>query len=309
MNGSTHPDYTDYFEILPSNKLAVGLWLESDRMRSLALTQENLKNQQEAVKQERRLRFDNQPYSTAIVDRWPQLAFENWQSSHSIIGSFEDLNAATLDDVTKFFRTNYAPNNAVLVIVGDLQIPATKKLIESYFGDIDSQPKPNAVDLSEPANAKPRSDVYRDAMARVPGVVVGYSGPKRHSPDYYAINMVDVVLTGGPSSRFELDLVKGKQSVLQVSAGLGWPSRPPASITKIPATTLCFCFTSRTSPASRSSSRRRKKLQGFKTSPSTRKRSSVRACCFARRKLRRCKVLYAAHNCWASMKSSMAGRT
>ena len=95
LNGSTHPDFTDYFEVLPSNKLATALWLESDRMRSLAINDENLKNQKEAVKQERRLSFDNQPYNTAIVDVWPTLMFHNWQSSHSLIGSFEDLNDAT----------------------------------------------------------------------------------------------------------------------------------------------------------------------------------------------------------------------
>ena len=104
MNGSTHPDYTDYFEVLPSNKLATALFLESDRMRSLDITAENLQNQKEAVKQERRLRFDNEPYATAIVERWPQLAFRNWQSSHSLIGSFEDLNAASVDDVRKFLQ-------------------------------------------------------------------------------------------------------------------------------------------------------------------------------------------------------------
>src|SRR5882672_3618278 len=121
LNGSTHADYTDYFEVLPSNKLAVGLWLEADRMRSLAITDANLTNQKDAVKEERRLSFDNRPYNTAIVDVWPQLAFRNWQSSHSLIGSFEDLNAASVDDVSKFFKTYYAPNNAVLVIVGDIQ--------------------------------------------------------------------------------------------------------------------------------------------------------------------------------------------
>ena len=121
MNGSTHPDFTDYYETLPSNKLGTALWLESDRMRSLAITDANLTNQKEAVKQERRLNFDNQPYATAIVDVWPTLVFKNWQSSHSLIGSCEDLNAATVDDVSKFFKTYYAPNNAVLVIVGDLQ--------------------------------------------------------------------------------------------------------------------------------------------------------------------------------------------
>src|SRR5438309_4518147 len=162
LNGSTHPDFTDYFELLPSNKLAVGLWLESDRMRSLASNDANLTNQKEAVKEERRLSFDNRPYNTAIVDVWPQLAFQNWQSSHSLIGSFEDLNAASVDDVAKFFKTYYAPNNAVMVIVGDIQIPAAKKLIEDYFGDIPAQPKPERPDLSEPADPKARSEVYHD---------------------------------------------------------------------------------------------------------------------------------------------------
>jgi len=223
LNGSTHPDYTDYFEVLPSNKLAVGLWLESDRMRSLAITKENLDNQKEAVKQERRLSFDNRPYNTAIIDRWPELAFQNWQSSHSLIGSFEDLNASSVDDVAKFFRTYYAPDNAVMVIVGDIQIPETKKLIEQYFGDIPSQPKPVKPDLSEPANPTPRGETYHDAHARVPAVIIGYPGPVRRSPDYYALAMLDVLLTGGPSSRFQLNLVKGKESLIQYQAEMGWP--------------------------------------------------------------------------------------
>jgi len=223
LNGSTHPDYTDYFEVLPSNKLAVGLWLESDRMRSLAITKKNLDNQKEAVKQERRLSFDNRPYSTAIVDRWPELAFRNWQNSHSLIGSFEDLNASSVDDVAKFFRTYYAPDNAVLVIVGDIQISEARKLIEQYFADIPAQPKPAKPDLSEPAAAAPRSDVYHDAHARVPGVIIGYPAPVRRSRDYYALGMLDVLLTGGPSSRFQLNLVKGKESLIQYQAEIGWP--------------------------------------------------------------------------------------
>jgi predicted Zn-dependent peptidase len=191
-------------------------------MRSLNITAENLANQKEAVKQERRLRFDSQPYSTAIVDRWPELAYQNWQNSHSLIGSFEDLNAASVEDVAKFFKTYYAPDNAVLVLVGDIQIPEAKKLIETYFGDIPSQPKPRTPDLAEPS-PKPRNDIYHDALAKVPGVVIGYPGPVRHSPDYFAITMIDVLFTAGPSSRFQLDLVKGKQSVIQYQADLGWP--------------------------------------------------------------------------------------
>jgi zinc protease len=222
LNGSTHPDFTDYYDVLPSNKLATALWLESDRMRSLSITDENLKNQKEAVKQERRLSFDNRPYSTAIVDVWPTLMYRNWSSSHSLIGSFDDLNNSSVEDVTKFFKTYYAPNDAALVIVGDIQIPETKKLIETYFGDIPSQPKPKRPDLTEPA-FEPQKQTYKDVLARVPGVIVGYPGPKRATPDFYAMFMVDAILTNGDSSRFRTDLVKGKESLIQYQGGLGFP--------------------------------------------------------------------------------------
>ncbi len=241
MNGSTHPDFTDYFEVLPSNKLATALWLESDRMRSLAINDENLKNQKEAVKQERRLSFDNQPYSTAIVDVWPTLMYRNWQSSHSLIGSFDDLNAATVADVSKFFKTYYAPNNAALVIVGDIQSAEAKKLIETYFGDIPSQPAPKRPDLSEPAGFAVRTETYKDPLAQVPAVVIGYPGPKRRSADYYAINVIDAILTVGDSSRIRQDLVKGKKSVIQYEASLGWPFagsldyRDPGGLRAVPA--------------------------------------------------------------------------
>jgi len=222
MNVSTHPDFTDYYETLPSNKLATALWLESDRMRSLLVNEENLKNQKEAVKQERRLSFDNQPYNTAIVDVWPTLIFGNWQSSHSLIGSFEDLEGSSLADVQKFFKTYYAPDNSALVIVGDIQIPETKKLIETYFGDIPTQSLPKRPDLTEPVFHAQKKTIH-DPLARVPGVIIGFPGPKRRSPDFYALYMVDAILTGGDSSRFRLDLIKGKESVLQTQSDLGWP--------------------------------------------------------------------------------------
>ena len=223
LNGSTHPDYTNYFESLPSNKLAVALWLESDRMRSLAVTPENLANQKEAVKQERRLSFDNRPYATAIVDKWPQLAFQNWQSSHSLIGSFEDLNAASIDDVSRFFKTHYAPDNAVLTIVGDFQVGEAKKLVQTYFGDIPAQARPKRPDLAEPSTVAARSEVYKDPLAKVPGVVVGYPGPVRGSEDFYALTVLDAILTGGESSRLQQNLVKGRKSVVQYQGDLGWP--------------------------------------------------------------------------------------
>ncbi|MBM3748230.1 MAG: insulinase family protein [Acidobacteria bacterium] len=228
LNGSTHPDFTDYFEVLPSHKLAVGLWLEADRMRGLQLNRANLDNQRDAVKQERRLAIDNRPYARAIVERWPELAFRNWQSSHSIIGSFEDLDAATVADVRRFFRTYYAPNNAVLALAGGLDAAQARKLIEDYFGDIPPHPQPPRPDLSEPAPVEPRADVFQDPLAQVPALVMGYPGPPRRSPDFYALAMLDIVLTAGESSRFYQRLVKGRKSVIQYEANLGWPFAGPA---------------------------------------------------------------------------------
>ena len=122
-------------------------------------------------------------------------------------------------DVSKFFKTYYAPNNAALVIVGDIQIPEAKKLIETYFGDIPSQPQPKRPDLTEPA-IHARIEVYNDPLARVPAVMIGLPGTERRSPDYYALNMLDAMLTGGNSSRFRLDLVKGKESLIQYESNL-----------------------------------------------------------------------------------------
>src|SRR6188474_2169169 len=118
MNGTTSSERTNYFETLPASQLPLALWLESDRMRSLAVTQENLDNQREAVKEEKRLRYDNQPYVNGFL-RLFEMSFKNPANSHSTIGSMEDLDAATVEDIREFFRVYYAPNNAVLTIAGD----------------------------------------------------------------------------------------------------------------------------------------------------------------------------------------------
>src|SRR6188768_378916 len=118
MNGTTSSERTNYFETMPANQLPLALWLESDRMRSLAVTQENLDNQREAVKEEKRLRYDNQPYVNGFL-RLFEMSFKNPANSHSTIGSMEDLDAATVEDIQEFFRIYYAPNNAVLAVAGD----------------------------------------------------------------------------------------------------------------------------------------------------------------------------------------------
>src|SRR5436305_2440298 len=135
MNGTTSSERTNYYETLPANQLPLGLWLESDRMRSLAVTQENLDNQRDAVKEEKRLRYDNQPYGQ-IFDLINEMIYKNFANSHSTIGSMEHPDDATVADVQEFFRIYYAPNNAVLSISGSFDREEAKKLVESYFGDI-----------------------------------------------------------------------------------------------------------------------------------------------------------------------------
>ncbi len=223
MNGSTHWDYTDYFEVLPSTQLALGLWLEADRMRGLAVTQDNLDNQRDAVKQERLMSFDNQPYATALLERWPEVAYRNWQNSHSLIGSFEDLDAASVEDVHAFFRTYYAPNNAVLTISGDFESAEARRLVEEYFGDIPAQPQPNRRSLSEPVQTESTWQMVEDPLAQVPALILGYPGPARRSDDYFTLVLLDMVLTSGESCRLFQALVKEKQSVIQFEAALGWP--------------------------------------------------------------------------------------
>src|SRR5436189_2555914 len=147
MNGSTTEDRTNYWETLPSNRLNLALWLEADRMRSLAITDENFHNQREAVKEERRLRVDNQPYTAAFLDGLtaPFDSSTCFAYAHPTIGSMDDLNAAKLEDVQAFFDTYYAPNNATLVVVGDFRPVELRRLVNAYFADVRSHATPPPV--------------------------------------------------------------------------------------------------------------------------------------------------------------------
>src|SRR3954447_3484183 len=177
MNGTTSSERTNYYETLPANQLPLGLWLESDRMRSLAVTQENLDNQRDAVKEEKRLRYDNQPYGQ-IFDLINEMIYKNFANSHSTIGSMEHLDAATVDDVREYFRIYYAPNNAVIVLSGAFDREEAKRLIELYFGDIPTQPQPPALDVSEPPEVAATYKEWHDPLAPFPAFLIGWKIPK-----------------------------------------------------------------------------------------------------------------------------------
>jgi len=217
MNGTTNEDRTTYFEALPKNQLDLALFLESDRMRSLAVNQSNLDNQRNAVQEERRLGEDNQPYGHAFEDV-DNLAYDNFAYKHSTIGSMRDLNAASVEDVKDFFRIYYAPNNAVLTLVGDLDPAETLEKVKKYFGTIPPQPSPPPVDTTEPEHYGERTETVMDPLARLPLVVLAYHIPDGNTPDNYAMHVLANVLAEGHSSRLYQHLVKEKQLATQVFA-------------------------------------------------------------------------------------------
>ena len=227
MNGTTSTERTNYYETLPASHLPLALWLESDRMRSLKVTQENLDNQRNAVQEEKRLRYDNQPYVNAFL-RINELIFKNPANAHSTIGSMEDLDAATIEDVQEFFRIYYAPNNAVLAIVGDFEAGEAIDLVRKYFEEIPSQPTPPPVDVSEPEDVAQSQEVFDDKLAPAPAFVLGWKIPPRRTPDFYALSLAADLIFEGDSSRLYQKLVKGDESVVSIQGGIDERRGPSA---------------------------------------------------------------------------------
>ena len=210
MNGTTSEDRTIYFEELPKNQLDLGLYLEADRMRSLNVTQANLDNQRNAVEEERRQSIDNQPYGRAELDI-DSLSYDNFAYKHPTIGSMADLNAASVDDVARFFHTYYAPNNAVLALVGDFDPDEALAKVKKYFAAIPAQSPPPKVELSEEAHYGERRETISDPLARLPRLDMAYHIPPGNTPDNYAMQELSVALAQGQSARFYQHLVKEKQ--------------------------------------------------------------------------------------------------
>jgi predicted Zn-dependent peptidase len=218
MNGSTNTDRTEYHETLPSNQIDLGLFLESDRMRSLAINQANLQNQRETVKEERRQRYDNQPYGLTF-DTLYETAYNSFAYKHSTIGSMADLDAASVKDVADFFKTYYAPNNAVLTLVGDFKSNEVLPKIEKYFGDIAAQPAPPAPDMTESKQTAERRKTIEDPLAQIPRIDMAWKIPQGNTPDWYALYVLGEILSTGQSSRFYRTFVREQQVAVQAGAG------------------------------------------------------------------------------------------
>jgi zinc protease len=222
LNGSTRFDHTNYFEVMPSNALELAMWLEADRMRSLKITPENLKNQQDVVSEEVRVNVLNQPYGAFEWLGLPQKANTNWFNAHNFYGDLSDLQAATLEDVKKFFDTYYAPNNAVLVVCGDATVDEVMKLAQKQFGDIPSRPLPSKVDISEPPQTTEKSFTEGDKLARTPALAFGYHLPERMTREFFALSLLDPLLVSDESAKLYQALIKENQIASNVTGGFNY---------------------------------------------------------------------------------------
>src|SRR5438309_3872677 len=229
MNGSTTEDRTNFWETLPSNRLNLALWLEADRMRSLAVTNENFHNQREAVKEERRLRVDNQPYSRAFLDGLtaPFDSSTCFAYAHTVIGSMADLDAAQLADVQAFFDTYYAPNNATLVVVGDFAPRELRRLINQYYAGIPSHPAPPPVACQWRAGPGLVRRETIDEHANLPAALRLYRGPAHTDPATPALELLNVILGQGESSRLNVAIVRRDKAALGVQAVMVGTRRGP----------------------------------------------------------------------------------
>jgi predicted Zn-dependent peptidase len=224
FNGSTHLDYTDYFEVLPSGALERALFLEADRMRGPRLTEENLRNQVDVVKEEIRVNVLNRPYGGFPWLKLPPVMFQTFPNAHDGYGSFTDLESATVDDAAEFFKRYYACGNAVLAVAGDFDVAEATRLIERHFGDVQARPKPERPDFHEPDLTGERRESYVDRLAPLPAVAGGWRVPDpiREFGGYLPYVVLAEVLTDGDASRLVERLVQRDRTVTSIGGYIGF---------------------------------------------------------------------------------------
>jgi zinc protease len=222
LNGSTNFDFTNYFQIVPTHALRRILWAEADRMKGLAIDTANVNNQRDVVKNEVRVNVINQPYGGFPWIDLPMHANENWYNAHNFYGDMEDLDAANIGDAASFFKTYYAPNNAVLVVSGDFDTKATKAWIAQYFGPIPASTLPPKPDLSEPRQTAEKRFTRVDSLATRPAIGIAYHVPERFTPEWYAFGVLDQILVQGRDSRFYQELVQKRALTGGVDGGINF---------------------------------------------------------------------------------------
>ncbi|GEL18672.1 M16 family metallopeptidase [Pseudonocardia asaccharolytica] len=223
FNGSTHQDYTDYFEVLPAAALERALFLEADRLRAPRLTEENLRNQIDVVKEEIRLNVLNRPYGGFPWILLPPVLYDTFPNAHNGYGDFSELEQASLDDAAAFFDTYYAPGNALLTVVGPIEVDETLALVERHFGDIPARPTPPRPSFGEPLPGAERRQSVPDVHAPLPALALGYRipDPSTELDDYLGHALLASVLGDGEAARLQRRLVHADGLVTDVSASNG----------------------------------------------------------------------------------------
>jgi zinc protease len=223
FNGSTHQDYTNYYEALPAEALERALFLEADRMAAPAITEENLRNQIDVVKEEIRVNVLNRPYGAFPWLQLPQIAFESFANTHDGYGSFVDLESSTVDDAADFFSRYYAPGNAVLCVGGDLDVGETEKLVERWFGPVAARDVPPTAATGEPLPTGVRRDAVEDRLAPAPAVAIGWRvpDPVAEFEAYLGTVLLAELLSEGDASRLERRLVHDDRIAIAQSSYVG----------------------------------------------------------------------------------------
>jgi zinc protease len=216
-NANTSHDRTFYYEVFPSNQLGLGLWLESERMLHAKVEKVGIETQRQVVKEERRQRTDNQPYGTVVEESFKR-AFKTHPYQWPVIGSMAHLDAAKEEDYVNFYKEFYVPNNAVLTITGDISVEETKTMVAKYFKDIPKSERaiyrPSIVE--PPLTAEVRDKVYDNVQ--LPAVILTYRIPAQGTPDFYAVDMLNQLLSQGESSRLYRALVDEQQKAVQAGS-------------------------------------------------------------------------------------------
>jgi zinc protease len=223
FNGSTHQDYTDYFEVLPAAALERALFLEADRLRAPKLTEENLRNQVDVVKEEIRLNVLNRPYGGFPWILLPPVLYDTFPNAHNGYGDFSELEGASLDDAAAFFDTFYAPGNAQVTVAGHLDVDATLRLVEQHFGDIPARDTPARPSFAEPVPAAERRHAVSDPHAPLPALALGFRmpDPAVDLDGYLGHALLGSVLGDGEAARLQRRLVHADGIVTDISAGAG----------------------------------------------------------------------------------------
>jgi predicted Zn-dependent peptidase len=222
LNGSTRFDFTNYFQVVPTHAVRRILWAEADRMKGLAIDTANVNNQRDVVKNEVRVNVINQPYGSFPWIDLPMRANENWYNAHNFYGDMGDLDAANISDASSFFKTYYAPNNAVLVVTGDFDTKSVKSWITEYYAKIPAATLPPKPDLSEPRQTAEKRSQRDDSLATRPAIGIAYHVPERFTPEWYAFGLLDQILGQGRDSRFYQELVQKRALTGGVDAGINF---------------------------------------------------------------------------------------